>query len=606
MQSDTAMSKFIFPLRLKVLITVLAFLMVVVGVITATMADLFEKDKTAYVRDFTAVVTSDAQNEIDLILSGYVSASKILGEVMFADYLDPGTKQRIVAPVFEAYPQILGIVTVNRLDEPVSIYNVVALQDYGSDASELTGFSSLLTDHTGMNVHGATLDSGRSVVTLKLYQDPGADPGGRSLVMVLTPDLFRRALYRASAFEALLIDVAGDAVIRTSGENVDWAQSAVRAMGSLESGASGVTDIVDDGVQYFVGVAPVDLAKLTVVMRISVSAAYLTARQLLTDLIFVGLVIVLIASIGGVFMSRRFTKPLERLSTAVRKIAKGNFDVNVDIKSTDEIGQLSSSFNDMADELREREQSLKSAQLALVQSEKMAAVGTLSAGLAHEVKNPLSAVLGYAQLSKRKLEQPEVVRQHLDTIEAETKRCNEIIGNLMQFSRQEESEFTDIHLNEVVEKAVGIVDHQLGLKNVHVQTNLANDDPVILGNANQLQQVLMNLAINAQQAMEPEGGTVDIESYTDENQVYVSVSDTGPGIPDDVAAKIFEPFYTTKAAGQGTGLGLSVTYGIIRDHKGHIRVERSDAGGARFVIQFPLDMTRELASSGSYALGHTS
>ncbi|MCP5090826.1 MAG: HAMP domain-containing histidine kinase [Gammaproteobacteria bacterium] len=600
------MSKFIFPLRLKVLITVLAFLMVVVGVITATMADLFEKDKTAYVRDFTGVVTSDAQNEIDLILSGYVSASKILGEVMFADYLDPGTKQRIVAPVFEAYPQILGIVTVNRLDEPVSIYNVVALQDYGSDASELTGFSSLLTDHTGMNVHGATLDSGRSVVTLKFYRDPGADSGGRSLVMVLTPDLFRRALYRASAFEALLIDVDGDAVIHTSGENVDWAQSAVRAMGSLESGASGVIDIVDDGVQYFVGAAPVDLAKLTVVMRISASTAYLTARQLLTDLIFVGLVIVLIASIGGVFMSRRFTKPLERLSTAVRKIAKGNFDVNVDIKSTDEIGQLSSSFNDMADELREREQSLKSAQLALVQSEKMAAVGTLSAGLAHEVKNPLSAVLGYAQLSKRKLEQPEVVRQHLDTIEAETKRCNEIIGNLMQFSRQEKGEFADIHLNEVIEKAVGIVDHQLGLKNVHVQTNLANDDPVILGNANQLQQVLMNLAINAQQAMEPEGGTVDIESYTDENHVHVSVSDTGPGIPDDVAAKIFEPFYTTKAAGQGTGLGLSVTYGIIRDHKGHIHVERSDAGGARFVIQFPLDMTRELATSGSYPLGHAS
>jgi len=600
------MNKFVFPLRLKVLITVLAFLMVVVGVITATMADLFQKDKTAYVRDFTAVVTSDAQNEIDLILSGYVSASKILGEVMFADYIDPGTKQRIVAPVFEAYPQILGIVTVNRLDEPVSIYNVVALQDYGSDASELTGFSSLLTDHTGMNVHGATLDSGRSVVTLKLYQDPGADSGGRSLVMVLTPDLFRRALYRASAFEALLIDVDGDAVIHTSGENVDWAQSAVRAMGSLESGASGVIDIVDDGVQYFVGAAPVDLAKLTVVMRISVSAAYLTARQLLTDLIFVGLVIVLIASIGGVFMSRRFTKPLEHLSIAVRKVAKGNFNVNVDIKSTDEIGQLSSSFNDMADELREREQSLKSAQLALVQSEKMAAVGTLSAGLAHEVKNPLSAVLGYAQLSKRKLDQPEVVRQHLDTIESETKRCNEIIGNLMQFSRQEKGEFTDIHLNEVIEKAVGIVDHQLGLKNVHVQTNLANDDPVILGNANQLQQVLMNLAINAQQAMEPDGGTVEIESYTDENQVCVSVSDTGPGIPDDIAGKIFEPFYTTKAAGQGTGLGLSVTYGIIRDHKGHIRVERSEAGGARFVIQFPLDMTRELASSGSYALGHTS
>jgi len=356
---------------------------------------------------------------------------------------------------------------------------------------------------------------------------------------------------------------------------------------------------MDDDIEYFAGAAKINVGGLSVVTRISVSAAYLTARQLLSDLVIVGLIIIFIASISGVVVSRKFTAPLEALSAAVRKIATGDFNVNVNIESGDEIGQLSNSFNDMADELLVRERSLKSAQLALVQSEKMAALGTLSAGLAHEVKNPLSAVLGYAQLSKRKLSQPEVLKKHLDIIENETRRCNEIIGNLMQFSRQEKGEFTDVTINEVVEKSVGIVDHQLGLKNVQVNMELAPDIPEIIGNPNQLQQVLMNLAINAQQAMDPDGGTVDIATYCNDDHVYISVSDTGPGISEEVAEKIFEPFFTTKPAGEGTGLGLSVTYGIIRDHKGDIRVEKADSGGARFIIELPLHITRESVATGS-------
>ena len=211
-------------------------------------------------------------------------------------------------------------------------------------------------------------------------------------------------------------------------------------------------------------------------------------------------------------------------------------------------------------------------------------------------------MLGYAQLSKRKLSQPDVLKKHLDTIESETRRCNEIISNLMQFSRQEKGEFTDVTVNDVVEKSVGIVDHQLGLQNVHVNMELARDIPEIIGNPNQLQQVLMNLAINAQQAMEPDGGNVDIVTYCDDDKVYISVSDTGPGISEEVAEKVFEPFFTTKAAGEGTGLGLSVTYGIIRDHKGDIRVERADSGGARFVIELPLHISRQPESIGSLSL----
>jgi signal transduction histidine kinase len=606
MQSEIAMNKFVFPLRLKVLITVLAFLMMVVGFITATMADLFHQDKTAYVRDLSASVTSDIKTEVDTILGGYVSATRVLSEVLFADYIEPQAKQQLVKPLFVAYPEILALVTTNRDDEPISIYNASAVRNAGVEPDALLDYAAMQEPESteAIGVYGVQLSSGQNAVALTLEHHFSADGETRTISAIATPALFRRAIQRDDAFQAMLIDSQGKPIMESTDADTDtgWATATLGNFNNLEGGASGVINIRDKDVEYFAGAAKIDVGGLNVVTRISVSAAYLTARQLLSDLVIVGLIIIFIAAISGVVVSRKFTAPLESLSAAVRKVAKGDFSVNVDIRSRDEIGQLSTSFNDMADELMERERSLKSAQLALLQSEKMAAVGTLSAGLAHEVKNPLSAVLGYAQLSKRKLEQPEVIKQHLDTIENETRRCNEIISNLMQFSRQEKGEFTDVTVNGVVEKSVGIVDHQLGLNNVHVNMELAPDIPEIIGNPNQLQQVLMNLAINAQQAMAPDGGTVDIVTYCDDEKVYISVSDTGPGINEEVAKKIFEPFYTTKAAGEGTGLGLSVTYGIIQDHKGDIRVERADSGGARFVIELPLHITRELVSSGSLSL----
>ena len=600
------MNKFVFPLRLKVLITVLAFLMMVVGFITATMADLFHQDKTAYVRDLSASVTSDIKTEVDTILGGYVSATRVLSEVLFADYIEPDAKQKLVKPLFVAYPEILALVTTNRQDEPISIYNASSVRNAGIEPDRLLDFASMQDFEPGdtIGVYGVQLGLGKNAVALTLEHRFTDDDSTRTISAIATPALFRRATERGDAFQAMLIDSLGKPLTETAADATDtrWATATLRNFDNLDGGASGVINIWDNEIEYFAGAAKIDVGGLSVVTRISVSAAYLTARQLLSDLVIVGLIIVFIAAISGVVVSRKFTAPLEALSAAVRKVAKGDFDVNVDIRSRDEIGQLSTSFNDMADELMERERSLKSAQLALVQSEKMAAVGTLSAGLAHEVKNPLSAVLGYAQLSKRKLSQPDVVLKHLNTIESETRRCNEIISNLMQFSRQEKGEFTDVTINEVVEKSVGIVDHQLGLNDVHVNMQLAPDIPEIIGNPNQLQQVLMNLAINAQQAMAPDGGTVDIVTYCDDDKVYISVSDTGPGISEEVAKKIFEPFYTTKAAGEGTGLGLSVTYGIIQDHKGNIRVERADSGGARFVIELPLHITRESAAAVSLSL----
>ncbi|MHC4711381.1 MAG: HAMP domain-containing protein, partial [Planctomycetota bacterium] len=242
----------------------------------------------------------------------------------------------------------------------------------GIDADELLDFASLQADASDQDigVHGVQLRSGQKAIAMTLEHTLAAEELTRTISAIALPSLFERATGRADAFEAVVIDAQGRPVTEVADADGDirWATATLQNFDSLEDGASGVINITDGDVEYFAGAAKIDVGGLNVVTR---------------DLVVVGLIIIFIAAISGVVVSRKFTAPLESLSAAVRKVATGDFDVNVDIQSRDEIGQLSTSFNDMADELKTRERSLKSAQLALVQSEKMAAVGTLSAGLAH-------------------------------------------------------------------------------------------------------------------------------------------------------------------------------------------------------------------------------
>ena len=220
---------------------------------------------------------------------------------------------------------------------------------------------------------------------------------------------------------------------------------------------------------------------------------------------------------------------------------------------------------------------------------KMGAFGQMSAGIAHEVKNPLAGILGYAQLSKRKLDEENPARKYLDIIEKETKRCKEIIENLMKFARQESSTFEPFVVNQAVRDAIALVDHQVSINGVKIERNIAEDAamPTVVGNANQIQQVLTNLMLNAQHAME-EGGTLTITtSANGGDHALIEVADTGSGIEKEHLEKIFEPFFTTKEAGKGTGLGLAVSYGIIRDHKGDIKVDSEVGKGTTFKIMLP-------------------
>lgn len=194
------------------------------------------------------------------------------------------------------------------------------------------------------------------------------------------------------------------------------------------------------------------------------------------------------------------------------------------------------------------------------------------------------------QLAARGVKPDEPMHQTLAVIEKETKRCRAIIDNLLKFARQEKLEPEPMDVSTVIVDTAAILRHQMSLHRVELRTSAEQGLPPILGSANQLQQVLMNLMLNAEQAIEEsgKGGVVEVSAVRAGEHVELRVRDDGPGIPAHIVPRVFEPFFTTKPTGKGTGLGLSVTFGIVRDHGGTIRVESAEGQGTTFVIALPL------------------
>ncbi len=248
------------------------------------------------------------------------------------------------------------------------------------------------------------------------------------------------------------------------------------------------------------------------------------------------------------------------------------------------------------DEINRAYEQLKLTQQQLVQAGKLAAVGELAAGVAHELNNPIGGILGYAQYALEKLnrrttltdQELESLHKYLDYIQQGSQRVKGIVENLLRFSRADSSGFGSLDINKVLENSFAFTQHQLKLSKVEVVKELNLEVPALKGNANQLEQVFTNLIINAGKAM-PQGGKLQIKSGYDvkSSTVKVEFADTGCGIPQENLNKIFDPFFTTRKTGEGTGLGLSVSYGIVKNHQGKIEVKSKEGEGTRFVISLP-------------------
>jgi signal transduction histidine kinase len=587
-----------FPIRTKILITLLFIVTVVVSVITFSMAKLFHEDKQAYINDLISTVALSTAEETHSLLVSYRERLLAYERIMTNEKIEDSAKATLLEEFFQDFPDLLAVTLHQDGQDLASAYAVRDLETAGLSPDDLRKHRSIrpiteddLAD-SGVFVENSTITPDLPMLTLAVASGTDEQKGPSWVLAVVRMDGMLRLAARSNVFEVFIADPNGVLLAHPDVQRVARKERTdiLDDAGQYHQvyGAGMTWEFVRDGTDMVAGLAVVDFGGLSAGALIPRSAAYLASRDLLKSLVVVALVLLMLATLISILWAQGLTRPMEKLSGATREIAKGQFDTQVQVRSRDEIGTLASSFNQMASELRHRDEALKEAQSQLVQSEKMAAFGQLGAGFAHEVKNPLAGILGCAQLSMRKLDKGTPLRTNLELIEKETRRCKDIIENLLKFARQEKTVHSVVEVNKVAEDAMAIVNHQLELKQVHLEKDLADDLPLVRGNANQLQQVLMNLIMNAQQAMEGNPGSVKVTTRRIDSQVEVRVSDTGPGIPKEIQAKIFEPFFTTKPGGKGTGLGLSVSFGIVRDHKGEIRIESEPGKGATFIIMLPV------------------
>ena len=313
-----------------------------------------------------------------------------------------------------------------------------------------------------------------------------------------------------------------------------------------------------------------------------------------TIAVFLGITVVgmAIALIVSSFLANGILRPIKHLVFASQQLTKGNLEYEVKLKSKDEIGKLGETFNIMASSLKERDERLKQyTQQQIMKSERLATLGQLAAGVAHEINNPLGAVLMYTHLSLEEMEAEDPRRKNLEKAIGEATRCKDIVKGLLDFARQTEPKVEESDANEILKRTLSLLENQALFQNIKITRAISPSLPKAMMDGSQIQQVFTNIILNAAEAIDGEGElTVATRITPDGESIEIEFTDTGCGIPHENLEKMFDPFFTTKEVGKGTGLGLAVSYGIVARHKGTINVKSKPEKGSTFVVRLPLKM----------------
>lgn len=351
------------------------------------------------------------------------------------------------------------------------------------------------------------------------------------------------------------------------------------------------------------------LGVLDIKLSLSRAAHYLAESK--SQSVYYGLAsIFLFALLFGVLIYEVVQKPVKKLTEGTQELSRGNLEYYIDINHRDEIGHLARSFNQMTRQLKDardeiiewnrkleerveqKRQQLRQAEERIREIDKLASLGKLSASVAHELNNPLASILTYGRLIERKLTRnndtidPEILR-YLHIMQQETARCGNVVTDLLLFARREGGEFRTASLHEIINKSLDIVWHKITMQEIEVEKQFTAEEDAIDCDGARIQQAMVALLVNAAEAL-PRGGAISIETTEpDAEHLTVHVRDTGIGIPPEVKAHIFEPFFSTKEENKGVGLGLSVVYGIIQSHGGTIWVESEAGQGTIFHLTLP-------------------
>jgi len=333
-------------------------------------------------------------------------------------------------------------------------------------------------------------------------------------------------------------------------------------------------------------------------------------KKIILNSIFI---IIIIASVSGFYIYYMVNKPLKKFEEGIEELGKGNWHHRIHIKSRNEFGTIAKQFNDMSKKLslayeeikswsetlnlkvEEKTVELKNIYEQIIQMEKLASLGKLSATVAHELNNPLEGILTYSKLIAKKLKSEDEFKfkdliSHLNLITDESARCGRIVKDLLIFSHRGDEEMSYCDLIHIFEKCIALINHHLEINNIELIKNYQSEEVRIKCNSQKVQQALMSVMINAIESMSGNsGGKLELFVKTENNHAVIRIKDTGTGINEKDIPHIIEPFYTTKSAIKGTGTGLSVVYGIINLHHGKIEVENTSNSGTTFKRTLPID-----------------
>jgi len=285
---------------------------------------------------------------------------------------------------------------------------------------------------------------------------------------------------------------------------------------------------------------------------------------------------------------RVISRPLQRITLAAVQVTGGEYGSVVGLRrSNDEIGVLAKSFNEMSRKMATDIKQLQELNSQLIRTEKLAAMGTLSAGVAHEINNPLASISSLIQMIQAKPDLDAVTKEKLALISTQITRITQVTKDMMDFARVRPAAKMPVKVDKIIETVLRLASFDKSFQKLNLEKNLTENLPEIFADTDQMQQVFLNLLLNARDAM-PEGGELRIETRQTGGEIEIEIADSGSGINEKDLKKIFDPFFTTKSAGKGTGLGLAVCYGIITAHGGRIEVSSNESNGTSFVISLPV------------------